>query len=426
MTTSSSISPPNPRWRWIALAFWAMIALAFLALFLLDLRQDYFQLLTPCRGAECNWMAISSAEVEILHTWGLSTRAYAAYMTGFAVVTVAVYWLLGGLILWRQGATWIGLSVSLVLLVIPITLISDSGNVYESIPGLLIPGVFLSALGRITILLFIYLFPNGRLYPRWAIIPLGAGFLITAISSVLEITGLGFYSPVQVSLLLATFAVGFLLGVIFQILRYVRFSTPIERQQTKWVLLGFIILIISVPVWILFFGGGLDIPPGGPRLLGSLGGWLINMLLVAALPVTISIAILRYRLWDIDVIIRRTLVYGSLTITLALVYFGSVVLLQGLFEAISGQRSAVSVVISTLVIAALFNPLRRRIQNDIDRRFFRQKYDAEKVVAAFSAGLREEVDLEDLQAQIVAAVQETLQSEQVSLWLKATYQDYRK
>ncbi len=197
------------------------------------------------------------------------------------------------------------------MLVIPITLISDSGNVYESIPGLLIPWVFLSALGRIFILLFIYLFPNGRLYPRWAIIFLGAAIFVTVISTVLEITGFGFFSRVQVSLLLATAALMFL-GGIFQIFRYLRSSTLIERQQTKWALLGIIILILSVPVWILFFGGGLNISPGVPRLLGSLSGWLLTMLLIAALPVAITIAILRYRLWDIDVIIRRTLVYGGL------------------------------------------------------------------------------------------------------------------
>ncbi len=342
MTTSSSFSQPGLVWRRIALIGWALIALAYLAFFLSDLRLDYIQLLTPCQGAECNWMAISSAEVEILHSWGLSTQTYAAFMTGAAVVTVAVYWLLGGLLLWRQGATWIGLSVSLVLLVIPITAISDSGNVYESIPGLLIPWVFLSGLGRIFTLLFIYLFPNGRIYPRWAIIFLGAGILVTVISVALEITGFGFFSPVQVTLLLATFALMFL-GGIFQIFRYLHSSTLIERQQTKWALLGIIILILGVPVWILFFGGGINISPGIPRLLGSLSGWLLVMLLMAALPVTISIAILRYRLWDIDVIIRRTLVYGALTATLGLVFFGAVTLLQGLFVAVSGHANQQSV-----------------------------------------------------------------------------------
>jgi hypothetical protein len=414
------ISTPQPGrvWRWIALAFWALIALSFLAFFGLDLRQDYIQLLTPCQGAECNWMAISSAEVEILHSWGLSTKAYAAFMIGAALFTVAVYWLLGGLLLWRLGATRIGLSVSLVLLVIPITLISDSASVYISIPGLLIPWVFLSALGRIFINLFIYLFPNGHIYPRWAIIPLWATILVTAISAGLEISGVGPFSPVVVPLLLATFALGFL-GGVFQILRYQRSSTLVNRQQTKWALLGILVLILSVPIWILFFGGGLNLPPGEPRLLGSLIGWILTMLLITALPVAITFAIMQYRLWDIDVIIRRTLVYGALSATLALVYFGSVVLLQGLPQAINGQgNSPITTVISTLLMAALFTPLRRRIQRDIDRRFFRQKYDAEKTLAAFGASLRQEVDLDELSSRLLQVVEETMQPEHTSLWLQ--------
>jgi hypothetical protein len=288
--------------------------------------------------------------------------------------------------------------------------------VYLNIPGLLIPWVFLSALGRVFMLLFIYLFPNGRFYPRWAFIPLAVAIIITVVSSILEIIGIHPLSTIQIPLLLSTLAMG-ILGCFFQIMRYRQSSTPIERQQTKWVLFGLIILMLAFPVWIFFFGG-FPIPAGVPRLLGSVFGWLLNSLLVTALPIALTIAILRYRLWNIDLIIRRTLIYGALTIMLLAIYFALVILLQNLLVAVGGQQSPVIIVLSTLFIAALFNPLRVRIQNFIDRRFYRQKYDAEQALAAFGQTVREEVDLENLSTALLGVVEETMRPESVSVWLK--------
>jgi hypothetical protein len=128
--------------------------------------------------------------------------------------------------------------------------------------------------------------------------------------------------------------------------------------------------------------------------------------------------VLKYRLYDIDIIINRALVYGSLTATLVALYFGGIVLLQRLFVALTGQRSTLAVVASTLIIAALFNPLRRRIQSFIDRRFYRSKYDARKTLEAFSAKLRDETDLEALNSDLVGMVRETMQPTHVSLWLR--------
>jgi hypothetical protein len=181
-----------------------------------------------------------------------------------------------------------------------------------------------------------------------------------------------------------------------------------ERQQIKW----FASATALSLAWIFVFGqsavGGL---PGATVALSGL-------LVIPSIPIATGIAILRYRLYDIDRIINRTLVYGSLTVTLVALYFGGIVVLQRIFVTLTGQQSTLAVVASTLLIAALFTPLRRRIQGFIDRRFYRSKYDARKTLEAFSAQLREETDLNALSEDLVGVVRETMQPAHVSLWLR--------
>src|ERR671933_1292864 len=147
-------------------------------------------------------------------------------------------------------------------------------------------------------------------------------------------------------------------------------------------------------------------------------GFLQTIVGLVGWPIAIGIAILRYRLYEIDLIINRTLVYGSLTVTLIALYFGGIVLLQRVFVALTGEKSTLAVVASTLVIAALFNPLRRQVQAFVDRRFYRRKYDAAKTLEAFSAKLRDETDLDALNNELVGVVRETMQPAHVSLWLR--------
>jgi hypothetical protein len=165
--------------------------------------------------------------------------------------------------------------------------------------------------------------------------------------------------------------------------------------------------------------------PQTPSDLGSqslLGALLENVMVLsfAGVPVAIGFAVLKYRLYEIDIIINRTLVYSALTTTLVALFLGSVTTTQAIFRALSGQEEQpqLAVVVSTLVIAALFNPLRRRIQAFIDRRFYRSKYDATKTLDAFSAKLRDETDLDALSGDLVAVVREAMQPTHVSLWLR--------
>jgi hypothetical protein len=190
-----------------------------------------------------------------------------------------------------------------------------------------------------------------------------------------------------------------------------RRSRGVEHQQVKWFAYAVVMLALSTTLAYVV-SEAMDV---------DWLRWISSVLVIASLvgvPVAMSIAILRYRLYNIDVLINRTLVYGSLSAVLAGAYVGSVVLLQGLFRALTGSKSQLAIVASTLVIAALFNPLRRRIQTLIDRGFYRRKYDARKTLEAFSAKLREETDLEALSHDLVGVVRETMQPAHVSLWLR--------
>jgi hypothetical protein len=181
--------------------------------------------------------------------------------------------------------------------------------------------------------------------------------------------------------------------------------------------------MLMLAAWPQVSPAALD--PDSPVSLITLLVTGVSSLAGAAVPLTIAIAILRYRLWDIDVIIRKTLVYTLVTGLLALVYFGGVVLLQGVFARFGTGQSPAALVLSTLAIAALFNPLRKRVQEAVDRRFYRRKYDAEQALAAFTARARDEVDVEQLGTALVGAVEETVQPEGVSLWLNPTIDSRR-
>jgi hypothetical protein len=267
------------------------------------------------------------------------------------------------------------------------------------------------------------LFPNGRLpSARWrwfarftaiALLPaatlaaLSPGRILSStLHNPLGIEGLPNASKTVEAFMYALVVVG-----ASSMLMRLRYAGRVERQQIKWFAYATAVAISGVILKNTVYPA-----------VGAMWVWGVGLILtaigVASSPVAMGLAILRYRLYEIDLIINRTLVYGSLTAMLAGVYLGGVVLLQYVFRTLTGGESQLAIVASTLVIAALFVPLRRRIQSFINRRFYRRKYDAAKTLEAFSAKLRDETDLDALSDDLVGVVRETMQPSHISLWLR--------
>jgi len=279
------------------------------------------------------------------------------------------------------------------------------------IPRLVVPTSFL-----------LLLFPDGRPpSPRWRPVAWCAGLGITGfvVGLALEAGPLedfpqianpyGVDSPiVGVVGGAASFVVGgsMVASAVSLVIRHRRGGSE-QRQQIKWLAYGG-----AVVVGTLFVAGFISIWSAEASIM-------VISLALLGLPIFTGIAIVRHRLYDIDLIINRTLVYGSLTVLLASAYVGGVVGLQAVFRALTGQESTLAVVASTLAIAALFGPLRRRVQALVDRRFYRRKYNATKTLAAFNARLRDETDLDTLGRDLMGVVRDTIQPEHVSLWLRS-------
>jgi hypothetical protein len=343
--------------------------------------------------------------------------------------------LVGALIVTRQPQNTIGWLLMVPSLTVPLDLFTQSQISGVTIPPAH-PSIFFwmaAYLSNTTWLFAIFpvffialLFPSGRPPSprwRWAVVYAIAMFVFFFIFAVFDKTiapdsslygvdwsipnPLGFLDTPADETLFSIWLAGMiilaLICVASIVLRYRR-AAGVERKQIKWLLYAVGLFGTSYIPYMIF------------QAWGQIWGLFVD-LFVVAIPLAIGIAILRYRLFDIDVIIRKTLQYALLTGLLALTYFGSVAVLQSLIKNLTGEQSPLVIVLSTLGIAALFNPLRMRVQDFIDRRFYRKKYDAEKALAQFAATARDEVDMKKLTTALLGVVEETMQPEKVSIWV---------
>lgn len=398
------------RWTALARVGWLLLTALTILLYLVGVPKGYATLLTLCNGfPDCANQQLNPMLAHQLANMGLSIRLYAWYFTALGALHVLVCLIIASVIFWRRSDERMALFISAMLIAWGIggwvTLGPNHNPMLQSM------ALIIQVIGNICIALLFFVFPDGRFVPRWTRW-LALIFVVREILAVLLPADAPGSGAIQ-----ALFFLGIPLGLYIQWYRYRRVSTAVERQQTKWVVFGMMVGAAgyaSVILWFMLTWPDWHVDNLLAYTLGSTALYLFNLVI----PVSIAMAILRSHLWDIDILIRRTLIYGVLTAVLAIVYLGSVVLFQEILRGLTGQASDLAIVASTLVIAGLFAPMRSRIQEIIDRRLYRGKYNAAQVLSAFGATVRDEVDLGRLKEELLAVVEETMRPSSVSLWLK--------
>jgi hypothetical protein len=405
----------------LARAAWIALTVVSVGLQVVAMPLAYQQLIRPHTGPQCADLYLSAAQLGALHAAGVSSTFFASWIIALQCYATLVYVGVAALLFWRRSDNRMAL-LAAAALVLSGTSLNDQhwlGAACALRPTWPAAGLLFTLLGALASLLgpaLFFTFPSGKWVPRWSPWLILCFIPLTAPRALLPAVVNDFSAGHQgISSILG--GLGFTIFLFAQVYRYRRVSTPSERLQTKWVVLGSglglggVVVTFSLGIALGIFGGHHPAATTSP--VATLYAGTIILLCLTLIPISIGIALLRSRLFDVDTLINRVLVYGSLTGVLGVLYLGGVVLLQRL----TGQTQPVLVVLTTLASAALVQPLRRRLQRGIDRRFYRRKYDAAQTLSAFSTTLRDEVDLGRLCEDLLAVVDETMQPQHLSLWL---------
>jgi signal transduction histidine kinase len=381
-TSGIRLSTRDNLWvRRLSLVAWSLLTLAYLSVFIIDLFLSYRLMSVPCAGPDCHYQAISSAEAAVLSSWGLSVPLYALYMLGISVLPVVLFSMLAVVILTRLYPQPRAFLYSMMLLVIPVVAIANFDIVAAALPGLTVPVHSLVIVGQWLLITFFLVFPRERFEPRWTVVLPFFAALIGVVTMFDYVELLPLFQLPTYTLLLLTVA-----GVILN--RYRRLFDTTERRQVKWVILGVLVFFAGVPIWTFIFEMATP-SPGAEKLLLFMGGWTLLMVITLALPAAIFMAIARENLLDINLIVRKTVVYGLLTALLAAVYLLSVAFLQTTLALFTGRTEPLAIILSTLLIAALFQPVRERLQRATARLFFGERDDPYAVLSKLARQLEE-------------------------------------